>query len=499
MSGTPRVLVLTPFRRPTFRTAISPRYPREEPWDSPALVTAGALEDAGFEVELLPLQNIFVSFDEARDPALLEDLLEARSADVYIFSSDPFIASRSTSGLYGIRVVSRLIRARRPESAIGVVGRLATSMRSRLLEKAPELDFTVLGETDLVLPGVVADLLAHGAEGAEEKHPYLLTRRSLGTDRGRDAPAARVEDLNEPALPAFHLLGPGVELYFDRRGRDPGESVLPFSLRTSLGCRFQCKFCAGVPNWRSYRTKSPARVGREIDALDEAVGSVARVSFLEDEIFTLDDDHVKGVTEVLGERDVRLDGVYTHASVLDADAAGLLAPVTDRVFLGLDNPDDSVLKEMGKGQQLDTVLDAVETARRQGLKVHLEWIVGAPTETVDTLITSLSSIYNLLMTGAVDDVNTYVFCPHPGTHYQQNADAYGLEIVDDLGDAQESGGYPVARPQSLTRPQVFTAYLMSQLVISECLRHRERTGPVGTVTSPNRPALRRLFARLANG
>src|SRR5262249_48995390 len=156
------------------------------------------------------------------------------------------------------------------------------------------------------------------------------------------------------------------------------------------------------------------------------------------EIFTLDIDHALSVCRVLGERGIVLDGVYTHSSLLTDVAAEALAPVTRRVFLGLDNPDDSIMKTMGKGQTLDTVVSAIRSATAANLKVHLEWIIGAPPEDVNSLIGSLTSIFVLLATGAVESINTYVFCPHPGTAYG-HLETYG---IDEYEQMLESGGVP---------------------------------------------------------
>ncbi|WP_222706539.1 hypothetical protein, partial [Geobacillus sp. AYS3] len=47
---------------------------------------------------------------------------------------------------------------------------------------------------------------------------------------------------------------------------------IPFSIRTSLGCKFKCKFCSGVPNWLNYRKKSRTRIEKELESFDKHVG-----------------------------------------------------------------------------------------------------------------------------------------------------------------------------------------------------------------------------------
>jgi radical SAM superfamily enzyme YgiQ (UPF0313 family) len=489
----PDVLVLEPFRRPTFRKAISSQYPVQEPWDSPPLLLAGALRDVGLDVDYLALQNLLASWDEPRDLALLRRMLAAVPSRLVIFSGDYFIPSRSTATLFGIRVVSRELRAARPDVVVGVAGRLATTAGAAVLDAVPECDFLVHGEPESVIGEIATQVLRGGVAALD--HPSAVTRRGPGA--GRAPTAATVGSLDALAMPAWDLLRRSLDWWDVADGRRADEPV-QFSLRTSAGCKFRCLFCAGVPNWLNYRMKSAGRVGAEIDTLREATGGRVHFSFLEDEIFTRDPDHVRAVSEVCQERGVRFDGVYTHSSLLGPEVADPLSRMANRVFFGLDNPDDSILREMRKGQRFDTVLAAVENARRAGLGSHLEWIIGSPADTLESLAASLNLIVTLYSTGVVESINTYVYCPHPGTEYAGRPDLYGLRIIDGPEDMQESGGYPAYETSNLSRDQIFTAYLMSQLAIAEIGRDRDR-GALGHVGSSSRGELLRILGKVGGG
>lgn len=491
MKTRPDVLVISPFRRPDFRHAVSPSHPFEEPWDSPPFVAAAVCEAAGYETALLALQNVYVGFDEHADADELRQLLAQFEPRLVLFAGDHFIPSRSTATRYGIEIVSRMLREQ-GEPIVGVSGRLATTARERLLEAVPDVDFVVVGEAEEVLGKLVGTALAEGTSGLTTM-PEVLVRRPPGVPA--EVRAAFVADPASLPLPAFHLGGRSIEL-LARRRTFPADTV-PFSLRSSFGCKFRCKFCAGVPHWTDYRVKSAAQFGAEVDHLHSSLPGVARLSFLEDEIATRNIEHVRALTDVLAERQICLDGLYTHSSLLTDEIARLLAPVVDRVFLGLDSPDDDLLRQMGKGQRLDTVLAAVGRAQVAGLKTHLEWIIGSPSETVDTLITSLHAIFTLLATGSVESVNTYVYCPHPGTEYRQRSAEHGLTVHEDF-DMLESGGYPASSTSRLSRNQVFTAYLMSQLVISEVSAARQNAGRSAVPRPPVRDALSRLFAQIGD-
>lgn len=180
------VLVISPFRRPTFRKAISERYPVREPWDSPPLIVAGGLEQRGLTVGYLALQNLFDSWEESRDLSRLREILMDVPTRMVLFTSDYFIPSRSTATLFGIRVVSKQMRAAHAEVIIGVAGRLATTAGPHLLDQVPECDFLVHGEPESVVGDIAAELLEKGV--AEARHPSLVTRAST-TDGQRPHPA----------------------------------------------------------------------------------------------------------------------------------------------------------------------------------------------------------------------------------------------------------------------------------------------------------------------
>ncbi|MCY9787138.1 B12-binding domain-containing radical SAM protein [Nocardiopsis sp. EMB25] len=483
------VLIITPFRRPDFRHAILPTHPAEEPIDSPALRVAAICENSGFETRLLALQNIFAGFDENTDTDVLRKLIGESSPTVVLFVSDNLIASRSTATVYGIDVVSKILRES-SNTPIGFCGRLATTAAAEVLETIVELDFAIIGEPEAVVSDVLTSVTEDGVP-ALTQYPSVLTRECV--QQGKRPKAAFVSDPNSLPIPAFHLAERSVELLLARRAFS--DRLVPFSLRTSYGCKFRCKFCAGVPNWTNYRTRSAENFAHEVDRLYQVFPDTAYLSFLEDEIATRDVAHIRGIAKVLRDRSVRLNGLYTHSSLLTEEVVEQLAPVTDRVFLGLDNPSDEVLRKMGKGQRLSTVLTAAQRAREGGLRTHLEWIIGSPSETVHSLVTSLHAICVLLASNTVDSINTYVFCPHPGTEYRERAGDHGL-VVHDPFHMLESGGYPASSTEALTRNQIFSAYLMSQVVISEIIAARQRSGAAQNLPAPSRAELERIFAEI---
>lgn len=479
------VCVVTPFRRPVFRHMISHRYPVTEPWDSPQFQVAACLESAGLKVAVLPLQTLFASFELERDQPVLDRLIEEHECRVLIFCGDHFVPSRSTATVFGIKEILRSLKRVQHAPVTALMGRLATTASTRVLSEVDGLDVALLGECDARVAEFVHRIL-DGQDGSDL--PFVATRTRL------NAVPERIGSLGSLPRPAYHLAKPMIE-WGVRTGRIVGS--VPFSLRTSAGCVFRCAFCAGVPDWSRWRVKSRAQLEEEIDWFRISLGDKGQIIFLEDELLTLRSDHVENVVSVLSERNLRLAGFYTHSRLIDFDRARRLAEVFDRVYIGMDAADNDVLKSMKKNQTIESMLNTLQSLRGSGLGVHIECVIGSPSETRQSLLKNLAALHNFLLLGLIDAANTYVFVPHPGTAYAEQSDHYGFEILEEFGYMQESGGYPTVQTKLLTRNEIFVAYLISQLVIQETMHQVRTRGTLTEVGQVNFDQFDALFARIA--
>jgi hypothetical protein len=130
--------------------------------------------------------------------------------------------------------------------------------------------------------------------------------------------------------------------------------------------------------------------------------------------------------------------------------------------------------------------------------VHLELVVGAPGDTAATCAAMLWLARNAITSGLAADANTYVYCAHPGTDFAVNAARHGITVEDDLEWMQESGGFPASRTQALSRAQVFSVYLMSQVLISEAREQRRALGlaPAPAASAAHLGALAEIIQKI---
>lgn len=223
-------------------------------------------------------------------------------------------------------------------------------------EDFPEIRHFVLGEAEDVIGQLVADM-----------------------ERGVLQPVYRAvewPDVRKTPVPRWDLV---------RRS-----DYVTMPVQFSRGCPFNCEFCdIVIMNGRVPRTKEPAQVVRELEAL--------RLAGWKDMVFIVDDNFIgnrRRTRELLGaliEWRVRVApkmGFLTEASVNLADHEELCELMVEagfkKVFLGIETPSASGLDECGKVQNSRRDLaGAVQTLQRAGLEVMGGFIVGFDSDPPD--------------------------------------------------------------------------------------------------------------------
>jgi radical SAM superfamily enzyme YgiQ (UPF0313 family) len=155
------------------------------------------------------------------------------------------------------------------------------------------------------------------------------------------------------------------------------------SVQYSRGCPFQCEFCDIIELYgRNPRTKSPAQVLEEFDAL-YALGWRGSIFVVDDNFIGNRKEAAKLLPEIA--RWQREHGrpfeLYTEASVDLASLPALVESMVDAgfatVFLGIETPSKESLKHTRKLQNLKLPLEqSVLKLTHAGLEVYAGFIVG---------------------------------------------------------------------------------------------------------------------------
>jgi radical SAM superfamily enzyme YgiQ (UPF0313 family) len=202
------------------------------------------------------------------------------------------------------------------------------------------------------------------------------------------------------------------------------------SMFTSRGCPYRCVFCASSRFWNTTRLASAQYVVDEIKELYYNYG--AKLISFYDDLFIVNKQRLENIVQALaGEKllgKVRFS-CSARANLIDDKTAALLKEMgVVSVALGLESGHPRILTYLKSGNvtpEQNTL--AVHTLDRYGIAPNAAFVIGAPDETKDEIMTT----YRFIKSIPLRNFNVYVMTPFPGTPIWSEALERGL-ISDDF-------------------------------------------------------------------
>jgi radical SAM superfamily enzyme YgiQ (UPF0313 family) len=218
------------------------------------------------------------------------------------------------------------------------------------------VDHFVLGEAELTLPHFLRDY-----ENGKPRKIY----------QSKDKP-----DLSTSPIPRFDLVKHG--------------NYTTMSLQYSRGCPFNCEFCDIIEMFgRVPRTKDPVQFISEMDALYKT--GYRGPLFIVDDNFIGNKNRVKSLLPAVAAWQKKKKYpfmIFTEASINLASDEELMDLMVDagfnKVFLGIETPDEKSLRQSQKEQNLRLgLLDAVAKIQGKGMEVTAGFILGFDSDPPD--------------------------------------------------------------------------------------------------------------------
>ncbi|SFM65590.1 B12-binding domain-containing radical SAM protein [Thermodesulforhabdus norvegica] len=276
-------------------------------------------------------------------------------------------------------------------------------------QEFPQVDHLILGEGEALIPEFVEDLAGGRARRIyqSDEHP----------------------DLTNTPIPAWDLIK------MDR--------YATMSVQYSRGCPYDCEFCdIIVMNGRRPRTKSNEQMIEELEALYKRGwrGSV----FIVDDNFIGHKRRVKSLLrDVVSWQAARgyPFSFFTEASVDLADDEELMDLMVEagfnKVFLGLETPEEESLKECGKYQNLKRSLsESVRRIHEHGLAVMGGFIIGFDHDKPDIFKKQFEFIQENGIVTAMIGLLTAI----PTTRLYKRLQKEGRLLFDPTGDNTDERG-----------------------------------------------------------
>ena len=341
-------------------------------------------------------------------------------------------------------VIAKEIKNRFPKTLVCAGGMHPTAMPKETLDEFSALDFIISGEGELALLKIFDHL---------DKNLSLSSIPGVATRENPEPGGEQIKDLDSLPFPAWDEMD--LSLF---HGIFPHRTKLELPMWTSRGCPFPCTFCAR-PLGRDRVNRSVASVMSEIERNIEEFGCES-IAFI-DETFIVNKKWSSELFKAMIKRGLNKKinwSCETHVNITSPELFELMKESgCYYVFFGLENADDSMLRDSGKMSKTATVKNAVKWAKDAGIVVAGSFIIGLPGETDETVMHSIKLAQEL----GLYSVTFPIAIPFPGTHLRQQAlnGEHGLRLLtDDWNDydkqypgVMESVSMPIGRRLELQK------------------------------------------------
>lgn len=187
---------------------------------------------------------------------------------------------------------------------------------------------------------------------------------------------------------------------------------------------------------RKYRTRSIANVLEEFKYIGSELPKVKEI-FIEDDTFTINSKRVRQFCkELIGEK---MDVTWScnARANLDYQTMRLMKRAGCRLLdVGYESADDRILSNVKKGITVNQMKEFTNNARKAGLMILADFVIGLPGETKETIEKSMRFVMEL----RPELMQFSIACPIPGTEFYDWVRENGFLLTDNLGDLLDARG-----------------------------------------------------------
>ncbi|MBF0444359.1 MAG: B12-binding domain-containing radical SAM protein [Magnetococcales bacterium] len=343
------------------------------------------------------------------------------------------------------RRLIKMVGEKFPQALLLAGGEHITALSEFSLRDCPELDFCVHGEGEMTFVDIL-DGLRLGKDLRElEGVAYLDKDGSYCTGGG----LPRIRDIDN--LPWPHWPDGYLENFWDA-GKSYGiQSFRDMPMMASRGCPFRCTFCSNSQMWTT------RYILRDVeDVIWEIKHWLAKYQITAIQFYDLTAITKKSwameFCRRLKEENLNINWSLpsgTRSEILDFETLSNFKDTgCNYLVYAPETGSARTLKAIKKRVDLKNMDDSIRAAKRAGLVIRTNLIIGFPGETrVDVFHTVVYGL-KLAFWGA-DEVSINIFSPYPGTEIFADLIASGELVVSDdylLGLTSLNSDYTAFNP-----------------------------------------------------
>ena len=360
--------------------------------------------------------------------------LKAVLTDIEKFQPELIVIDSSFPSLNNDIRVTASIKERNPGSTTVLVGPPASIYAEKILQNTG-IDIVARWEYDFTLENLAKILISRGDLYSVNGISYRI-RETI--HHNPDRAFSTSEDLDRiPFVSKIYKKFLHIEDYF------LGQSLYPeVQIFTGRGCPNNCTFCAWPQTLtgRKYRVRTISSVLDELVWIDNNL--FVKEVFFEDDTFTISKDRVLEFCKGYHKRGLKITwSCNARANTLDLETMKAMKAANCRLLIaGFESGVDSLLQTIKKGITTDQIRQFSCNARKAGLLVHGDFIIGLPGETKDTI----NQTWDMIQEIKPEILQVAVASPFPGTEFYEWCKSHGYLLTDDPNEYLDYAGHQKA-------------------------------------------------------
>ena len=325
------------------------------------------------------------------------------------------------------RTLIHMIRIRFPNALIVAGGEHITALSEYSLRDCPALDLCVRGEGERTFHEVL-EAYRNAGDFAAVPGVAMLDSQGEYVESGAPSRIREIDDIPWPAWPDGYM-----ERFWSA-GKSYGvQSDRDMPIMASRGCPYQCTFCSNPSMWTT------RYILRDVeDLIAEIKSYIAKFNITALQFYDLTAVTKKGWTIDFCKRliEERISIKWslpsgTRSEALDRETLSYLKQTgCNYLVYAPESGSPETLARIKKRIKLDQITASVIEAKRQGIVVRTNLIIGFPHETRRNVFETIRFGLYLAIKGA-DEVTINIFSPYPGTEIFRDLVARGLVTLND--------------------------------------------------------------------
>lgn len=316
------------------------------------------------------------------------------------YNPNLIILNTSTPSIKEDLNVVRLAKKINSNIKVGVIGIHVSSLPDETFFLSRKLDYIIRNEPEFTIRDLALNLKGNGSLSKIKGISYRKNKKIFHNSSRETIP-----DLDLLPFPAWDLI-------------DISKYKMPFTkapfllIAPSRGCPHRCTFCTGkVYYGKKLRLRLPSKI---VDEIEWSINKFKVKDFLFwSDSFTLDKKFVLSVADEILKRNLKIRWVCN--SRVDSVGLELLKKIKEAgcwmIGFGIESGNQKILDFAMKGINLKQTINAVKLAKKAGLEISAQCILGLPGETKKTALQTISFIKKL----DVDYAQFYCAVPFPGS------------------------------------------------------------------------------------